>query len=40
MPVSLFVDNVCGNYVGAVADGNRLLEYRDEKRVRTKEKLE
>lgn len=31
MPVSLFVDNVCGNYVGAVADGNRLLEYRVEK---------
>lgn len=32
MPVSLYVDNVCGNYVGAVAEGNKLLEYRIEKK--------
>lgn len=32
MPVSLFVDCVCGNYVGAVAEGDKLVEYRIEKK--------
>lgn len=32
MSVSLYVDCVCGNYVGAVAEGSKLLEYRVEKK--------
>lgn len=32
MPVSLYVDSVCGNYVGAVAEGKKLIEYRVEKK--------
>ena len=32
MSFSLYVDGVCGNYVGAVASGGKLIEYRVEKK--------
>ena len=32
MSFSLYVDGVCGNYVGAVASGDKLIEYRVEKK--------
>ena len=32
MSVSLYVDCVCGNYVGAIAEDGRLVEYRVEKK--------
>ena len=32
MAVNIYIDAFGGNYVGAVADGNKLLEYRIEKR--------
>lgn len=32
MSVSLYVDCVCGNYVGAIAEDGRLVEYKVEKK--------
>ncbi len=35
MAVSIYIDSFGGNYVGAVADGNKLIEYRIEKKNKT-----
>ena len=35
MSVSIYIDSFGGNYVGAVADGNKLIEYRIEKKDKT-----
>ena len=32
MPINIFVDSHGGNVIGAVADGNKLIEYRIEKK--------